>query len=128
MSSYHPRPALPKRGYSVYVKTPPRGSLLHARAVPVRGGGLTSSNYQYLAYERLPEPLKKRIEGLHICHDNTRNTAGRLRPTVELPSTRADITGPLHPIVRIHPLTRRRALIKGEPVISPWASDTQASA
>lgn len=96
-----------------YVETPPRGSLLHARVVPVDGGGLTSFNNQYLAYERLPDALKKRIEGLHICHDNTRNTAGRLRPTVDAPKSRADIAGPAHPLVRIHPLTRRPALYLG---------------
>ena len=96
-----------------YVETPPRGSLLHARVVPTNGGGLTSFNNQYLAYERLPNPLKARIEGLHICHDNTRNTAGRLRPTLAAPKTRHDIEGPSHPIVRIHPLTKRRALYLG---------------
>ena len=96
-----------------YVETPPRGSLLHARVVPDNGGGLTSFNNQYLAYQRLPDPLKARIEGLHVCHDNTRNTAGRLRPTVERPKSRADIAGPSHPIVRLHPLSGRRALYLG---------------
>lgn len=96
-----------------YVETPPRGSLLHAKRLPTNGGGLTSFNNQYLSYERLPDALKSRIEGLHVCHDNTRNTAGRLRPTVEPPKSRADIAGPAHPIVRVHPLTNRRALYLG---------------
>lgn len=96
-----------------YVEVPPAGSLLHAHIVPVNGGGQTSFNDQYLAYETLPDDLKERIEGKHIRHDNTRNTAGRFRPTVEPPKSRDDITGPVHPIVRIHPVTGRRALYLG---------------
>lgn len=96
-----------------YVETPPRGSLLHARVVPVDGGGLTSFSNQYQAYENLPEALRARIEGLHICHDNTRNTSGRLRPTVAAPTSRDDIKGPAHPIVRVHPQTGKSALYLG---------------
>lgn len=96
-----------------YVEVPPAGSLLHAHRVPVGGGGETSFNNQYLAYETLPDELRRRIEGKHIRHDNLRNTAGRFRPTAEPPKTRDDITGPAHPIVRIHPVTGRRALYLG---------------
>lgn len=96
-----------------YVEVPPAGSLLLAHIVPVKGGGETSFNNQYLAYETLPDDLKKEIEGKHIRHDNLRNTAGRFRPTVEAPKSRHDIKGPAHPIVRIHPVTGRRALYLG---------------
>ncbi len=96
-----------------YVETPPRGSLLHARVVPQDGTGKTSWNNQYLAYERLPTRLKDEIEGLHVCHDNKRNTAGLFRPTVQPPKTREDVNGPVHPIVRIHPDTGKRALYLG---------------
>jgi taurine dioxygenase len=96
-----------------YVDVPPAGSLLHSHIVPVNGGGETSFNNQYLAYETLPDDLKAEIEGKHIRHDNLRNTAGRFRPTVEAPKTRDDIKGPAHPIVRIHPVTGKRALYLG---------------
>lgn len=96
-----------------YVDVPPAGSLLLSYIVPVKGGGLTSFNNQYLAYETLPADLKKEIEGKHIRHDNLRNTAGRFRPTVQAPKTREDIKGPAHPIVRIHPVTGKRALYLG---------------
>lgn len=96
-----------------YIEVPPSGSLLHAHQVPVEGGGLTSFNNQYMAYESLPDDLKQRIEGKHIRHDNVRNTTGAFRPTVKPPQSRADITGPVHPAVRIHPLTGRRALYLG---------------
>ena len=96
-----------------YVETPPNGSLLHAHVVPTNGGGRTSFNNQYLSYERLNDDLKRRIHGKHIRHDNKRNTSGRLRPTMAQPMSREDITGPSHPIVRIHPQTRRAALYLG---------------
>lgn len=96
-----------------YVEVPPTGSLLHAHVVPVNGGGVTSFNNQYLAYETLPDDLKAAIEGKHVRHDDHRSTTGTLRPTMEAPKTRADITGPSHPIVRINPLTGKRALYLG---------------
>jgi taurine dioxygenase len=96
-----------------YVDVPPAGSLLLSHIVPVKGGGETSFNNQYLAYETLPDDLKKQIEGKHIRHDNLRNTAGRFRPTVQAPKTREDIKGPAHPIVRIHPVTGKKALYLG---------------
>ena len=96
-----------------YVDVPPAGSLLFSHTVPVNGGGETSFNNQYLAYETLPDDLKRQIEGKHIRHDNLRNTAGRFRPTVEAPKSRDDIKGPAHPIVRVHPVTGKRALYLG---------------
>lgn len=96
-----------------YVDVPPGGTLLWSEIVPVDGGGETSFNNQYQAYDELPDHLKQAIEGKHICHDNLRNTAGKLRPTAKEPESREEITGPAHPIVRIHPLTGRKCLYLG---------------
>jgi taurine dioxygenase len=96
-----------------YVEVPPTGSLLHAHVVPVDGGGETAFNNQYLAYENLSEELKAAIEGKHCVHDDHRNTSAKLRPTKAQPKTRHDITGPSHPLVRIHPVSGKRALYLG---------------
>jgi taurine dioxygenase len=96
-----------------YVEVPPTGSLLHAHVVPVNGGGETSFNNQYLAYENLSDDLKVMIEGKHCVHDDHRNTSAKLRPTKKQPKSRHDITGPSHPLVRIHPVTGKRALYLG---------------
>lgn len=96
-----------------YVEVPPTGSLLHAHVVPVNGGGETSFNNQYLAYENLSDDLKAAIEGKHCVHDDHRNTSAKLRPTKKQPKSRHDITGPSHPLVRIHPITGKRALYLG---------------
>jgi taurine dioxygenase len=96
-----------------YVEVPPNGTLLWSEIVPTDGGGETSFNNQYQAYNELSDELKEAIAGKHICHDNLRNTAGRLRPTAKEPESREEITGPAHPIVRIHPLTGNRCLYLG---------------
>jgi len=102
-----------------YVENPPKGSILHALQTPVNGGGHTSFANQYLAYESLPEATKARLPGLHIRHDDARNTAGGLRPTREAPTSRADVTGPVHPLARIHPKTGRKALYLGRRYAGP---------
>lgn len=96
-----------------YVEVPPGGTLLWSEVVPTNGGGETSFNNQYQAYRELPDDLKQAIQGKHIRHDNLRNTAGKLRPTAEEPKSHKDITGPAHPIVRIHPLTGKPCLYLG---------------
>lgn len=92
---------------------PPAGSMLYSLEVPVNGGGDTSFNNQYLAWEELPHDLKRAIEGRMIRHDNSRNSAGGLRPTAKIPVTPEDVQGPLHPIARVHPITGRTALYLG---------------
>ncbi|MEQ8194692.1 MAG: TauD/TfdA family dioxygenase [Rhodospirillales bacterium] len=96
-----------------YVDVPPAGSFLYSLEVPVNGGGETSFSNQYLAYETLSGDLKQAIEGRYQVHDSSRNSAGVLRPSATLPKTWDDITGPQHPLVRIHPATGRKALYLG---------------
>ena len=96
-----------------YIEMPPAGSLLHAIEVPIGGGGDTSFNNQYLAYESLPAELKQAIDGRRQVHDSSRNSAGVLRPGVTAPQEPEDVRGPAHPLVRVHPHTGRRALYLG---------------
>ncbi len=102
-----------------YVENPPKGSILHALQAPVNGGGHTSFSNQYLAYEGLPAVTKARLSGLHIKHDNSRNTSGGLRPTRVMPTSRAEVDGPIHPLVRVHPDTGRTALYLGRRYAAP---------
>jgi len=96
-----------------YVEVPPAGSMLYALEVPVNGGGDTSFNNQYLAYEELPDDLKREVQGKYQLHDSTRNSAGVLRPGVTLPTRPEDVPGPVHPLVRVHPVTKKPALYLG---------------
>jgi taurine dioxygenase len=96
-----------------YAEVPPAGSMLYAVVLPVDGGGDTYFNNQYLAYEELPEDLKRAIDGKRQLHDASRNSAGVLRPTVKLPTRPEEVPGPVHPVVRRHPVTGKRALYLG---------------
>lgn len=93
-----------------YSQNPPMGSILNAITVPVNGGGHTSFCNMAMAYETLPADLKRAIEGKHMRHDNTHNTVGNVRANFKEPTCREDIDGPVHPLVRIHPITGKRAL------------------
>ncbi|MGZ8230526.1 MAG: TauD/TfdA dioxygenase family protein [Burkholderiales bacterium] len=96
-----------------YVEIPPAGSMLYAVVLPTNGGGDTYFNNQYLAYDELPEDLKHTIQGRSQRHDASRNSAGVLRPTVKMPTTPEEVPGPVHPLVRVHPVTGKRALYLG---------------
>jgi taurine dioxygenase len=102
-----------------YVKVPPAGSMLYALEVPRDGGGDTSFSNQYLAYDELPADLKQAIEGKYQVHDSSRNSAGVLRPGVKLPTKPEEVEGPVHPLVRVHPVTGRRALYLGRRRVWP---------
>ena len=102
-----------------YVAMPPAGSMLYSLEVPVNGGGDTSFNNQYLAYEELPDDIKQAIKGKVQVHDTSRNSAGRLRPTAKLPTRPEEVEGPTHPLVRIHPVSRRPALYLGRRRVWP---------
>jgi taurine dioxygenase len=96
-----------------YTEVPPAGSMLYSVVIPTNGGGDTFFNNQYLAYEELPDDLKHAIAGRSQRHDASRNSAGVLRPTVKLPATPEEVPGPVHPLVRVHPVTGKRALYLG---------------
>lgn len=102
-----------------YVENPPKGSILHALQTPTNGGGHTSFANQYVAYERLPDATRARLPGLGIRQDDSRNTAGGLRPTRRMPTTRREVAGPVHPLARIHPGTGRPSLYLGRRYAAP---------
>jgi taurine dioxygenase len=96
-----------------FVEVPPAGTFLYALEVPRNGGGDTSFSNQYIAWETLPAHLKKAVWGRYQRHDWSRNSAGRLRITATLPKAIEDVQGPVHPLVRHHPYSGRRALYLG---------------
>jgi taurine dioxygenase len=102
-----------------YVVTPPAGSFLYSVEVPVNGGGETSFNNQYVAWETLPEALKKKVWGRVQKQDVSRNSAGVLRRSAKLPTTPEEVEGPDHPLVRLHPRTRKPALYLGRRRVWP---------
>jgi alpha-ketoglutarate-dependent taurine dioxygenase len=78
---------------------PPSASLLHALEVPPSGGDTLFMN-MYLAWETLPEDVKRRIVGLRLKHAVAGGSSGAG-------------TGASHPIVCTHPETGCNALFLG---------------
>jgi taurine dioxygenase len=95
-----------------YLEVPPKASMLYALEVPPSGGD-TYLNNMYASYEILPEPLKRRIEGLRLKHDGTYNSGGYLRQGVAAVNDPMTSPGTYHPLVCTHPETGRRALYLG---------------
>jgi taurine dioxygenase len=80
---------------------PPLGSFLLARTVPV--GGDTIFANQYLAYESLSEELRRVLDGLKAVHNGDVFAKSGGYDPGRFPST-------VHPVVRTHPETGRKAL------------------
>lgn len=97
-----------------YAERPSLGSMLHALEVPEEGGDTAFAN-MYLAYETLPEDTRRKIDGLKAIHERDRRKNPRAGLTKDFqfdPDAyyNLDIPPRLHPIVRTHPKTGRKAL------------------
>jgi taurine dioxygenase len=95
-----------------YLPEPPMASMLYALEVPPTGGNTEFVN-MYSVYEALPDELKRRVGGLRIKHDGTYNSGGYVRQGVTPTDDPRESAGAFHPLVCIHPETRRRMLYLG---------------
>jgi alpha-ketoglutarate-dependent taurine dioxygenase len=93
-----------------YTKTPPRGSLLYAREIPVENGralGDTIFSSAAAAYDTLSPEMKKKLTGLRAIH---RAGAKKYAPGSRLADLVKDMPDVEHPVIRTHPVTGRRAI------------------
>jgi len=95
-----------------YNALPPRASLLYALEVPPDGGNTGFLN-MYAAYDTLPDELKRAVEGKTCIHDSSRNSAGELRKGFQTTFDVRKTPGAVHPLVRLNPLSKRKALFLG---------------
>lgn len=102
-----------------YIEKPPAGSTLYSVEIPDDNTGQTSFNSQYLALEEMPDDLRQAIEGKRSKQDATRNSAGVLRPGITKPEKPEDVPGPMHPLIRVHPTTKKKALYLGRRRVWP---------
>lgn len=88
-----------------YIERPSMGTMLYSMEVPKQGGNTLFAN-MYKAYETLPQAIKDKIDGLKALnvydYDNNATQRGS-EPREGVPSF-------MHPMVRVHPATGRRAL------------------
>ena len=92
-----------------YNEMTPSASILYAIEIPPSGGDTWFCD-MYDAYDQLPPDLKSRIAGLQCVHDASRNSAGMLRKGWQEVTDPRETKGAIHPLVRTHPVTGRRAL------------------
>ena len=100
-----------------FQKTPPAGTVLHSKIIPPVGGDTLFCN-NYAAYDALSEETKAKIEGLQAIHSASLGYApdgaygdndGEDRSMTIIASEAARQTQ-LHPVVKTHPETGRKAL------------------
>jgi taurine dioxygenase len=110
-----------------YTKTPPRGSVLYAREIPIESGralGDTVFASAAAAYESLPADRQASLVGLHAVH---RGSAKKYVPGSKLGDLIKDIPDVEHPVIRTHPVTGRKAIYvrEGECVAIPGMPDEE---
>ena len=95
-----------------YLEEPPSASLLWAREVPPAGGNTYYAS-MYAALEALPAGLRTRVAELRARHDSSYTSAGELRRGARPVSDPSAAPGAVHPVVRTHPVSGRKALYLG---------------
>ncbi len=88
-----------------YDVEPFKATQLYALAIPDRGGNTLFAS-GYAAYDALPQRLKDRLEGVNGAF----TYGGRKQSQALLNPEDRDSPPAMHPIVRVHPETGRRAL------------------
>jgi taurine dioxygenase len=103
------RPIVAERWHSdvSFEKCPPLGSILRAVAVPAAGGDTLWAS-MYAAYEALSDAMQRLLSGLSALHDG-----GGFARIAKDEAQRKDLASrqtAVHPVVRTHPVTRRKGL------------------
>jgi taurine dioxygenase len=79
--------------------------MLYAMEIPSRGGNTMFAN-MYAAYDSLPPTMKDRLESLRAL--NVYDLGGA--PATRMKSIPPDAASYVHPVVRVHSVTKRKAL------------------
>lgn len=108
---FHQQSALRNDGWHTdqsFVERPAKATILHALEVPSRGGATWFCDTE-AAYEALPADKKVRLSGLEAVHgyDTVR---ARYRPAVRSQAEIDETPEVIHPLVRTHPESGRKAL------------------
>jgi taurine dioxygenase len=91
-----------------YKAVPCSLTMLYGVAIPESGGDTQFVN-MYAAYEGLPEAMKERIAPLKVRHQYDSSRKGT-RVVTLTGAEAAELPGAVHPIIRTHPETGRKAL------------------
>jgi taurine dioxygenase len=97
---------------------PPMGSILRCLVRPETGGETLWCD-MVAAYEGLSDKMRNFLSGLEAIHDfkNFRHKFDHLPPRerhAKLAEMEEELPNPVHPVVRTHPVTKRKALFVNE--------------
>jgi taurine dioxygenase len=100
-----------------YKDTPSLGSMLHAQELPAEGGDTLFAN-QHTAWERLPAHLQRAVGGLkaersYLARYEELRQRNPWRPALTQAQI-GEVRPAVHPVVRTHPETGRKALFVSE--------------
>jgi len=100
-----------------YKDRPSLGSMLHAQELPTEGGDTLFAN-MHLAWETLPTALRRAADGLlaehsYLCKYEELRQRSPWRPALSAAQI-AEVKPVVHPVVRTHPETGRKALFVSE--------------
>lgn len=90
-------------------EVPPKATALHAVKLPNRGGDTQFVN-MYEAYDALPDATKKKIDGRMAKHVYQSKYSARKLPKLPGEKKRIETGAVLHPLVRTHPVSGRKAI------------------
>ncbi|WP_408734546.1 TauD/TfdA dioxygenase family protein [Paraburkholderia bannensis] len=100
-----------------YKEKPSLGSMLHAQELPAEGGDTLFAN-MHLAWDSLPAHLRRAVEGRRAEHTYLARYADLQQRSPWRPNLSAEqiaqVKPVVHPIVRTHPETGRKALFVSE--------------
>jgi taurine dioxygenase len=104
-----------------FYERPPAGAILRAVQVPESGGD-TYFLSTYDAYDTLPEHLKNAVNGRQIFFQNVYDKTGKLRLGKSVPTSSdfREWQAIVHPLVRTHGETGRKALYLGGTAEGAW--------
>lgn len=111
-----------------YTPEPSLGSLLYALEIPSEGGDTSFANMSD-AYDALPAEIKGRIDGKLAVHSYSHSYAkfsgSKFRPALTQ-KQKDEVAEVVHPVVRTHPETGRKALFVNEGFTSRIVDLTEA--
>jgi taurine dioxygenase len=96
---------------TAYLEQPAMATMLYAVETPAVGGDTMFAN-TYLAYEALSEGMQRLLGGLRALNVANKPIAQQTREEMRSKRAGAEVgeSGTLHPVIRTHPETGRKAL------------------
>ena len=101
-----------------FQENPPAGTCLYGKIIPTKGGDTLFSN-QHMALEKMPAPLRKKLEGKNAIHSASvpyspgggyGDQDREMGRSMDIRASDEAFSKQLHPIIKKHPETKREGI------------------